>query len=230
MLALSAVILGSCTEPGVSGTLALEALDDGAALTVTFVPTGAGSLEDVYLEFQAVATKLVLQGSSAVRTGCLQLPASGTLVVLTDEDRMPPGASVRVAAWHYQGGAAADPEATPVRARCTGTMITDAYYATPLPPDAGRPADAGAGPDAALADAMLPDVSVDGGARADGGDASVTDDGAVIPPEDAAVADTGTSSTAGDASAGGHDASLGDVGTSSTTTVAAGDAGVLDGA
>ena len=65
MLALSAVILGSCTEPGVSGTLALEALDDGAALTVTFVPTGAGSLEDVYLEFQAVATKLVLQGSSA---------------------------------------------------------------------------------------------------------------------------------------------------------------------
>lgn len=221
MLALSAVILGSCTETTVSGTLALEALDDGAALTVAFVPTGAGSLEDVYLEFQAVATKLVLQGSSAVRTGCLQLPASGTLVVLTDEDRMPPGASVRVAAWHYQGGAAADPEATPVRARCSGTMITDAYYATPLPPDAG------VRPDAALAD-----VSADAGARADGGDAAAPDDGQVATPEDAAVADTGTSSAAGDASAGGQDASLGDVGTSSTssTTTVVGDAGVLDGA
>lgn len=225
MLALSAVILGSCTEPVVSGTLTLEALDDGAALTVTFVPTGAGSLEDVYLEFQAVATKLVLQGSSAVRTGCLQLPASGTLVVLTDEDRMPPGASVRVAVWHYQGGAVADPEATPVRARCTGTMVTDAYYATPLPPDAGLTDDAGTRPDAAL-----PDASADAGVRADGGDAAAADDGAVVTPEDAAVADTGTSSTAGDASVGGHDASLGDVGTSSTTTVAAGDAGVLDGA
>lgn len=220
VLALSAVVLGCCAAPAVSGTLQLEALDEGAALSVTFVPTGVAAPEDVYLEFQAVGTKLVLQGSSAVRTGCLQLPASGTIVVLTDEDRMPPGASVRVAAWHYQGGAAADPEATPVRARCTGLMVTDAYYATPLPPDAGTTADSGTRPDA-----TAPDGSVDGGASADGGDAASLDAGG-----DAALTDTGTSSAAADASAVEGDATASDVGTSSTATVTDRDAGVFDGA
>lgn len=215
VLALSAVVLGACTAPAVSGTLTLEALDDGAALSVTFTPTGDGSLEDVYLEFQAVETKLVLQGSAAVRTGCLQLPASGAIVVLTDEDRMPPGASVRVAAWQYRGSGAADPEAVPVRARCTGLMITDAYYATPLPPDAGTSADAGARLDAEAVDAH------DGGLRADGGDAAGLD------VADAAIQDTGTSSAARDAgvdAGAAGDAELGDVGTSSTATVSA-DAG-----
>jgi hypothetical protein len=183
------LLAAACSEP-VSGTLRVGPVDDGRAFEVVFEPN-APDLEPgvVHLEFQAVGAKLVLQGTAAGSGGCLPLPSTRRLVVLTGDEGLPPGARIRVAAWQYEAPAssrsAEGQVAVPAPgSRCSGILIADATYTVPGAPDAGLPADAGL-----PGDAGAPDAAVDAGLPADAGAADAL-------PADAGALDAGTSTAA----------------------------------
>jgi hypothetical protein len=190
------VLLGlapACSEP-VSGTLRIGPVDEGRAFEVVFEPA-TGSLDPgvVHLEFQVVGAKLVLQGTAAGTGGCLPLPASRRMVVLTGEDGLPPGARIRVAAWQYEAPSASrtanGQTSTPAPgSRCSGILVADAIYTVPGEPDAGVV-------DAGVPDGGGPEGGVDAGAP-DGGapDAAGPDGGGLDASGlDAELPDTGTS-------------------------------------
>lgn len=187
--------LSSCSGD-INGTLEIGPIDEGRAFQVVFTSEQPVAEGKIYLEFQAVGTTLVLEGASADTHGCLPLPSTQKLVVITGPGGLPPGARVRVSAWHYEAptppkGSTEPVKEVPVAERCAGIVVADATYTVPDLPDAGFPDDAA--------------VEVDSGDEVDSGvpaDAEPTDGAADAGPLDAEgldaeATDTSTTSDAG---------------------------------
>ncbi|MBK6686319.1 MAG: hypothetical protein IPG45_17760 [Deltaproteobacteria bacterium] len=188
-------VLSSCSGD-ITGTLEIGPIDEGRAFQVVFTSEQPVAEGKIYLEFQAVGTTLVLQGASADTHGCLPLPSTQKLVVITGPGGLPPGARVRVSAWHYEAptppkGSTEPVEEVPVAERCAGIVVADATYTVPDLPDAGFAPDA--------------TIEVDGGEEGDAGveaDAEPGDDGvedAGPLDADGLDADPTDTSTTGDA-------------------------------
>lgn len=158
--ALLLCALASCAGD-ISGTLEIGPIDEGRAFQVVFKSEQPVAEGKIYLEFQSVGTSLVLEGANASTHGCVPLPATLKLVVITGADGLPPGAKIRVSAWHYEPptppkGSTEAPKEVPVAERCAGIVVADATYTVPELPDAGFPEDA----------------ATDGGVEGDSGDPS----------------------------------------------------------
>lgn len=205
--------LSSCSG-GITGTLEIGPIDEGRAFQVVFTSEQPVAEGKIYLEFQAVGTTLVLEAANADTHGCLPLPSTQKLVVITGPGGLPPGARVRVSAWHYEAptppkGSMETPKEVPVAERCAGVVVADATYTVPDLPDAGFAEDAAVEVDSGVdgdagvtADAEPEDQGQEDGGPADvegldaePTDTSTTSDGGL--DADAGPTDTGTISADG---------------------------------